>query len=75
MSKKTHEDLMEKLRSIPGYDEAQAKLKEGIDDLTEQFLEQGLTYKEAVWYATSIVLNDQYEAGEKYVLRGWEIDE
>lgn len=73
MAKKTHEDVMEMLRSVPGSEESMAEFKQDIDELTEQFLEQGFDYKSSVWYATSLVMSDQYERGNKYVLT--EVDE
>lgn len=69
MSKKTYEDLMEMLRSVPGSEESMAEFKQDVDELTEQFLEQGFDYKSSVWYATSLVMDNQYERGEKYVLK------
>lgn len=66
---KTHEDVMGMLRSIPGSEESMAEFKQDVDELTEQFLEQGFDYKSSVWYATSSVMSDQYERGEKYVLK------
>lgn len=65
----THEDIMEMLRSIPGSEESMTEFKQDVDELTEQFLEQGFDYKTSVWYATSLVMSDQYERGEKYVLK------
>ena len=75
MAKKTYEDIMEKLRSVPGSEESMAEFKQDVDDLTEQFLEQGFDYKSSVWYATSLVMSDQYERGEKYVLKEVESSE
>lgn len=69
MTKKTHEDVMEMLRSVPGSEESMTEFKKDVDELTEQFLEQGFDYKSSVWYATSVVMSDQYERGEKYVLK------
>lgn len=69
MSKKTHEDVMEMLRSVPGSEESMTEFKQDVDELVEQFLEQGFDYKSSVWYATSLVMSDQYERGEKYVLK------
>lgn len=69
MTKKTYEDVMEMLRSVPGSEESMAAFRQDVDELTEQFLEQGFDYKSSVWYATSLVMSDQYERGEKYVLK------
>ena len=66
---KTYEDVMKLFKEMPGYDEKNDELTVHIDVLSKQFIDQGLSEKDAKYYATSMVVNGQYEPGEVYTIQ------
>lgn len=75
MEKKTYEDVKALFEEIPGHDEATARLDREIEILTKDFVKQGLSEKEAVFHAASIVLNSDHQPGDTYVIEGMDDDE